>query len=738
MRRASAWWARCFGAKGCPKHLRWVVVAILAAAVGIVWWRVGPKPGESLFADWTPKAQGKVWTIAGDPDSSSYVFVDPSGAYQPRRDSYSIHFYLYDRDKSRLCTPPIQRCISDDDRVTPFVIWRGVGTVRGPVVYGPPYNSCESEVCIKNPTHSTRRFSLFVAAVPYQITGAMRGCPDVRYDTRTRSVLVGDRVLFSCGAQPSRFAVYGAGTDDRTADITGYVRMGTLPNTNVARGGPRKITSAAVRFDFTLPPDCESVEVFSSPIVPVGLTQWDKMRTLGHGNWCRGSRLDRVKLQLPDRECERCFRASVGYLTLLAQNGKPVPGPARYRAFWVRDCAYMTDALYYSGQQDLIPPALDTIRSMQLPSGGFPPKLGAKSDDELDAPGEAIYALVQHYRRTGDTKWLGQQWPCIKAACAYIRAKRARGIMPASVSAEDLGDKLRQHYWDDFWCTRGLRDGAYAARALGKSRDAEWIAAEAESLLNATRASIRQTMARHSIGYIPNGPDEVVSSAMARGTSCALWPCMALDPAAPLVRASFDTYWRKWIEPSAGGFVHKGHYWPYAGLDLAQGYLMLGQRERAWTILDWTLAHDPTGGFYAWPEAMSKRDLTLAEGDMPHGWMCAAYVSLVRNMLVREAPSILRQAQDAQGRASSGCADLLLLSGVPRHWLKPGSVIEIKGFPTEFGRVSYRAEVTGDVLRLSISGARPHGSYRVCLPGREVIVLPGKTRSARIRLKPTR
>ena len=30
-------------------------------------------------------------------------------------------------------------------------------------------------------------------------------------------------------------------------------------------------------------------------------------------------------------------------------------------------------------------------------------------------------------------------------------------------------------------------------------------------------------------------------------------------------------------------------------------------RKRAWTMLKWTLAHDPTGGFYAWPEGMSKR-----------------------------------------------------------------------------------------------------------------------------------
>lgn len=687
------------------------VVALIAAAGGLAYWLAGPKPGQSLFAEWKPGASGKIWSIAGNTGSGRYVFVDPSGAYQPRADGYSVHLYLYDRDRRRLLWPA-SRGLCDASDATPFFVWPGIAKL----VLSVGDDDCRAFISMRNNTRNHRRLSLFVVAVPYQITGGLCGSENVTYDVAARALLIGGKVLFSCDQQPDGYAVYGARTDHDPSDITAFIRRALLPRSRSADGGPRKITSAAVRFDVALRPNGKWQTRIASPATPVGLDRWINRRAQTPD---LPSARVRVGLNVPDERCGRCFAASVGYLTLLRRGGNPVPGPTKYRAFWIRDCAYMTDALYYSGRQDLIPPALDTIRSMQFPDGGFPPKLGARTDDELDAPGEAVYALVQHYRRTRDAKWLRRQWSCIEAACRYIRARRLQGsgILPASVSAEDLGDGLRQHYWDDFWCVRGLRDAAYAARALGKSDAARWMSAEAESLMNATVSSIRKTMAKHSIGYIPNGPDEVTSSAMARGTSCALWPCGVLDPAYPLIRASFETYWRKWIEPFGGGFVHKGHYWPYAGLDLAHGYLMLGQRERAWKMLDWTLSHDPTDGLYAWPEGMFMRGLGLAEGDMPHGWMCAAYISLVRNMLVRESGS-----------------DLILLAGVPKHWLRPKSVIEIDRFPTEFGSVSYRAEVVGDVLKLTISGARPKGSYRVRLPNRE-IVLPTYTRSADIRLR---
>lgn len=690
------------------------VVALLGAVLGIGWWICCPTPGESLFKHWKPRANGKAWTISGSPRSTNLVLVDSNGAYQPGLHRYSVYYYIYDRDSHRIYsadTSPVRRHLLDGGLPAPCVEWGAAGARLSETTFAID-DTCYSAVAIRNGTSRVRRLSVFAVAAGYQVTGGIAGEPDLGYDRRSRSLVADGGVLLACDSAPTSGAVLGAASRERD-DITGYVRKGRLPRDVFAKGGLDRATSGAFRFDLTLPPSRSRSLTFRTPLAPVGPTQWgsDPRPPVGEARrefvreWEK--RLGRVGLRLPDRRVENCFRASLAYLILLSRDGKPVPGPTKYRMFWVRDCAYMADALYYGGQQDMIAPALRQVRAMQLPSGGFLPRSGSRKDDELDAPGEAIYAWVRQYRRTGDLAQLREAWPSILAACRYVRQQRAGGILPASVSAEDLGDTLQQHYWDDFWCIRGLRDAAFAARELGMKSDAAWIAAEAQSLSAATRASIDATMARHSIGYIPNGPGEFASAAAARGTSCALWPCEALDPSDPLVTRSFDAYWRKWIEPSGGGFAFRRHYWPYAGLDLAQGYLMLGQRERAWAILKWSVEHDATRGLYSWPEGMSMNDLTLAEGDMPHGWMSAACVSMVRNMLVRE---------------SGG--GLLLLSGVPKDWLKPGAVISIKDFPTEFGKVSYRAVVTRGGVRLTVWGAKPPGGYRVGLPGQRMSVLP--------------
>lgn len=707
------------------RRLLLLVVVLIVVAVPVVWWISRPSPGVSVFSDYVPQSLGKTWTITGSPGSRHLAFVDPTGAIQPRRDGYSVHFFVYDRDKHRLYSPLLHnvRARTFFDSGATSIEWQAEETEYLQTVCASP-QTCYSGVFVRNRSRQDRHISVFVAVVPYQVIGPMQVRADVRFDADSRSILVGGKVCLAADMKPS---AAGATSGEDGCDITGYIRNGVLPAGVSARGMLANLSSGAMRFDMSLNAGYGRYLRFAMPMTDVApghlrpLRREAFARAFEEAGNAWDERLGRVGLWVPDRRVMGCWESCLAYLVMLSGDGTPKPGPARYRSFWVRDAAYMADALYYAGQQELIPPALAQIRAMQLPSGGFLPKTKAARDDELDAPGEAIYALVQQYRRTGDMRWLRDVWPGILSACRYIRAKRVTGsgILPASVSAEDLGRGDQQHYWDDFWCVRGLRDAAFAARKLGKARDAAWIEAEADSLLRATLASVRRVMAPQSAPhYIPNGPQDLASSAMARGTSCALWPCAVLDPTDALTRDSFDCYWRMWIAPSDGGFVHKGHYWPYAGLDLAQGYLMLGQRERAWKMLDWTLDHDPTHGFYSWPEGMSTKDGGLAEGDMPHGWMCAAYVSLVRNMLVRES-----------GR------DLVLLSGVPRQWLKPGALISVRHFPTEFGTVSYSVEVSQNGLKLQFSGAKPAVVCRVILPGNREAVIPANKREATIPLR---
>src|SRR4029453_12877948 len=92
--------------------------------------------------------------------------------------------------------------------------------------------------------------------------------------------------------------------------------------------------------------------------------------------------------------------------------------------------------------------------------------------------------------------------------------------------------------------------------------------------------------------FIPNGPEDVDSSAMARGTTPALWPGRSLRGADGLLGTSFRAYYQSWLEPQAGGYRHvEGTLWPYGGLGIAHALLRLGLLAPMWQILNWTLEH---------------------------------------------------------------------------------------------------------------------------------------------------
>ncbi|MHB9035179.1 MAG: glucosidase family protein [Armatimonadota bacterium] len=689
-----------------PFH-RWIKYAspivLFVGIAALLYVRLhAPTPKDSLFTDYTPSADGKLWTVIGSADSPHEAYIGLDGSFQPGKRRYTACYYVYDRDNHCLLQPKrIRRSLLDGYLPAPRVEWTddGVSARITNFVVDCPSDTCFSSITLANTSNRPRSLTVFLAALPYGVTGEMRGGESMRFNRDTHAVVVNNSVLFACDDDPQGFgAVLSETHDRRLMDVTSYIQNGRLPRNGSVEASPKRGTSGAVGYELDIDSGSTRALVFRSPMSRCRPSEWQKRcenalpyrsaKKLFRKTW--PAQLNRVKLSLPDERYQQCFYASLAYLMILSDDGAPRPGSAIYDPFWVRDNAYIADAFYYAGRSDLVAGSLPYLARMQLPNGGFRPHTGVAGDSEYDAPGEAIYTFVQHYVRTGDIDSLRKAWPVIVSAARYLRKKRlgAAGILPPSMSAEDLGSDKQQHYWDDFWAIRGLRDAAYAAETLGHPQDASWIRGEANALLSATWNSIRTLSQKHRLDYIPNGPEDLTSSAMARGTSCGLWPCGVLNPSDLFVRSSFDTYWKKWIAPHDGGFEHKNEFWPYAGLDLAMDYHILGQPQRALKILRWTIDHDPTSGFYSWPEGMNIKDSTLAAGDMPHGWTCASYICLIRNILVREA-----------GR------DLIIASGVPEEWLAPRREIKIGGFPTTNCTVGYKLLACRDTIRLSLSAS---------------------------------
>jgi hypothetical protein len=101
--------------------------------------------------------------------------------------------------------------------------------------------------------------------------------------------------------------------------------------------------------------------------------------------------------------------------------------------------------------------------------------------DEWDAQGEAIAALVAHYRFSHDRAWLAGVYPSVASAARFLDALRGRtltedpetrSLLPANMSAEDLGSAAWHHYWDDLWAIAGDREAAFAASEMGQTADA--------------------------------------------------------------------------------------------------------------------------------------------------------------------------------------------------------------------------------------------------------------------------
>jgi hypothetical protein len=270
-----------------------------------------------------------------------------------------------------------------------------------------------------------------------------------------------------------------------------------------------------------------------------------------------------------------------------------------------------------------------------------------------------------------------------------MQARDASGILPPNESAEDLGAADQHHYWDDFWLLTGLREAQSAAIQMGRDADAAELSQDSIQLSGSLLASIDAS----GSDVIPNGPEDLTSSAMARGTTPALWPLPTLDASRPLLQRSFEAYYQRFM--NNGAFRHLyGQWWPYGGLEVAHGLLLLGDRDQVQQTLAYTLDHQTFPGLFAWAEGADPATSDFAEGDMPHAWASAELVNLLRDMLLYEDGD-----------------RLVVGAGVPASWA--GKPFAVHHAPTRWGPVDLTVSADGQV---TVAGAQPPGGIELRLP----------------------
>lgn len=413
-----------------------------------------------------------------------------------------------------------------------------------------------------------------------------------------------------------------------------------------------------------------------------------------------------TRILVPDVRLQEAIDAVRARIHVFDDQDRFTPGTFLYHHHWFRDAAFLALGFENMGLGSRVAPKLERYPERQERDGFFRSQSG-----EWDSNGQALWTLGLHVRRGGNPALADRMWKAIARGAAWIdRTRRGgdgerghvphRGLMPAGFSAEHFGPN--DHYlWDNFWSIAGLRDARDLAVLLGRSADASRFGEMHEEYRADLESAIRWSSERWN-GILPCSPYRRPDSA-AVGNLVGASPLGVVDPGDPWVGATLEFLMERcrWKGLFYQSIVHTGMN-PYLSIQLARVLQARGDA-RLHGILQALLdAASPT---WCWPEAIHPVSGGGCMGDGDHGWAAAEFLSLVRDLLVRETPG-----------------GLLLLDGVPPEWLRPGKSLSIHGAPTDHGTVDLEVEHLDSelVVRWSILRAshQAQGQHVLSLPGR--------------------
>ncbi len=692
---------------------------------------VARKYPRALWPFWV-QGYGRAWTVIGLEDAAAEGMVSWDGALGSKEWPFSISLWFISKDGTvyapeKFAPPELKWSLLDGHLPVPRLTFGDSGTtIRQQFAVHPDLNHhypegiARVEYSVHSAGKSIAEGLLCLAVRPYLVQGRTGEIEMVRWNEDINALEINDHFLiWTDQGKPLRLIQLPVATlavEESPGDVSLFLNDPSAPD----RGADSVLRmNAAVAiwqvedglqdkpFTVTIPLDQQPQNITPQPAeLKELLSSWKE-------------KLYSVSLNIPDRRVKDAYYASLAYILINADRGMPHPGPWAYDLFWYRDTAYMLSALLRNRQFDFARETVKHLLAAQRSSGEFPPifdlnyrQVGYR---EWDSQGQALFTLAEFVRFTGETGQIRSHWQGIERGAAFIDSLAqltADGILPPSWSAEDLGPQEWHHYWDDFWAIRGLQDIAWLAGQIGNQVAAEKFAGSAKRLQGNVNQSIQHLIRENNIHWIPNGPEDLHGSSMARGTTPGLWPGGGLETGDPLVRNSFDYYWQKWVQPYHGAYLHQGKFWPYA-FELGTCYIMLDQPQRAHHILQWHLDHQTFPGVFAWGEQLDTTDYTFYAGDIPHGWVAADYIHMVQHLLY-------------YSRGDSA----VIGAGISWEWLKTSPAVGINNLPTYFGELSFEVKYIEKNRRMVWK-----------LPGRNfscqgiILKVPGEVRITKVNLE---
>ncbi|MBN1393447.1 MAG: hypothetical protein JW959_00250 [Pirellulales bacterium] len=480
---------------------------------------------------------------------------------------------------------------------------------------------------------------------------------------------------------------------------------------------PNEIATAVVRTPFMA---VENPSAFDEEDAELWL-----QRTIGYWKDLMNSA---ARIEVPCRKATEALRAAHVCQLIAGDHGELHGGEGySYDRFYIRDGAYQVMELEEAGFWDGAAKTIESYLRHQRPDGRF-----ESQKHQLDANGQAPWALWQYWKITADRAFLERAYPkMLKAAEWTKQARRGAaadspyaGLLPAAIAdGEYLWDGKHHIVGYDFWNLRGILCTIDAARALGKTDKADELQKEADSY----RAAIEAAWRKLGIPYFPPSWEKKGTH---WGNTETLWPTPLFSPDDPRVAALIDEVRMR----HGGGFLEGTIRWisgpdakrphglpdaihPYMGAYTTMSDLALGNDERVVEDFYWYLLH--TSAANAFPEGIYFRTRTAWRDTIPHVTGASNYALMLRHMLIHESGD-----------------ELHLLQAVPDWWLDEGREIRVERAPTHFGEVSLLVRGTKDGVEVKYDAPKRRTPIKVILRLPRSRPLIGKLEGVEIATRP--
>ncbi len=712
---------------------------------------------EALAADAPPGTYPKYfsgrqtyWTVIGVNGDDKEGLLNEEGMLEVDKGAFSIEPFLY--VDGALLTWDSVRTAQELERgylPIPSVTWQHDRVSLRVTAFAagkPGASALYARYHVANTTDTNQTIALFLAIRPFQVlppwqslnmVGGVASVREIAFDART--VWVNHEKAVISLTPPDHF---GAAAFEEGL-VTDFLREGKVPPRAQA-SDPLGYASAALQYHLNLAPggsqDIDLAIPFHDPDVVTG-TATNETGAYVSAQLEETARvwetmLGRVDIQLPpvDGQVARTLKSTLAY-TLINRDGPAIqPGSRTYARSWIRDGAMTSAALLEMGFPEEVREFIRWFGQHQFTDGRIPCCIDWRGVDrvpEHDSNGEFIYAVAEYYRFTRDIGFLHEMWPAVVRAVEFIDSLRKQrmtdrfqqpdkqvfyGLLPESISHEGYSAHPVHSYWDDFFALRGLKDAAHLAVAVGDDERAAGFAALRDAFQEDLYASLAMVMAARGIDHIPGS----VELADFDPTSTAIALTLGSEQShlpQPALQQTFDRYY-KHVQERRQTVNGSDGYTPYE-LRNVGAFVRLGQRDRAFEVLETMLADQRPAAWNQWQEivwhdARAPRFI----GDMPHTWVGSGFIQSVRTMFAYE-----READHA----------LIVAAGLPAEWVMSDSGVAVKRLPTYYGVLNYTLRSEGaNALRLRLSGdlAIPPGKIVLAPP------LPGPLTAVRVNDKP--